>query len=449
MIKPAAATSDADNQPIDPRIIAAENAEAAIGGEEDVLPENRQAPLRQGQDEGEDPLNGGVERREKIQRSPQDDIRSSIANRFRRNEPANERPFNGDLTDNENLYGEHGADDENEAHLTDEEIDARAEARANGEQQPVRKPKPTVLKEDLGAEDDRSGARMITRKVRGQDVTMTEDEWLDKATQVTAADSYLAESRAILDQAKEIKAGRASQDRQHPDGATERENDGLDRNDPVEQAQHPELSFKDVIQEIQYGDPDEAAAKLEKLVEARSKKTATATVTEGALQRSYDQDLARSQTELAKFTAANADLAADEIAAMAIERGMYRLYEEDMLALGLTKEQLPKTPKELANWHRFYRINGYEVRPTKDLLEASKESFINWRDGKSKPRQEPESRPSRQPARIQVNVDRDQRRMAIPVQPQRAAVPRRDVTPATATDRSSVVANMRRARGQV
>jgi hypothetical protein len=127
---------------------------------------------------------------------------------------------------------------------------------------------------------------------------------------------------------------------------------------------------------------------------------------------------------------------------------MYDLYKEDMLALGLEEGALPKTPKELANWHRFYRINGYEVRQTKDLLEASKEVFLTWRDGKSQPRQQ-EARPSRQQPRIQVNVDRDQRRMAIPVQPQRAVVPRRDVQPTAPASRSDVVANMRKARGQL
>jgi hypothetical protein len=439
----------AAEEQIDPRIIAAENAEAVVGSEEDVASDARLAPLRQGQNHDDDPLDGGTVRREPIQRSPQDDIRGAIASRFRRAAPEDERPFNGDMADTENLYGELGGVDEDEAHLTDEEIDARAELAERRAQDPTRRPKPTVLKENLGAEDDREQpVRMITRKVRGQDVTMSEEEWLDKATQVTAADSYLAESRAILDQAKEIKAGRASQDRQHPDGPTARGDDGLDRSDPVEQAQHPELSFKDVIQEIQYGDPDEAAAKLEKLVEARSKKTATATVSEGALQRSYDQDLAKSQKALNTFAEANADLAADKIAAMAIESGMYDLYKEDMLALGLDESQLPKSPKELANWHRFYRINGYEVRQTKDLLEASKEGFLTWRDGKSKPRQQEET-PSRRPARIQVNVDRDQRRMAIPNQPQRAVVPRRDAGPTAPASRSDVVAGMRRARGQV
>jgi hypothetical protein len=436
---PIPTPTDADNQPIDPRIIAAENAEAVVGSEEDVNPERRQEPVRQGQDD-DDPADSGLIERKTIQRSPQDDIRSSIASRFRRAEPADERPFNGNLADNENLYGEFGAEDQDEAHLTDEEIDARAAARDSGQ---PRRPAPRQQ------QDDQPQSRMITRKVRGQDVTMSEEEWLDKAAQVTAADMYLAESRAILEQAKDIRAGRASQDDHHPDRSTERGDDGLDRSDPVEQAQHPELSFKDVIQEIQYGDPDEAAAKLEKLVEARSKKTATATVTEGALQRSYDQDLARSQKELKAFADANADLAADEIASMAIERGMYRLYEEDMLALGLRKEELPKTPKELANWHRFYRINGYEVRPTKELLEASKESFVQWRDGKSAPRQDAQQKPSRQQPRIQVNVDRDQRRMAIPVQPQRAVVPRRDVQPTAPVSRSDVVASMRKARGQL
>jgi len=57
---------------------------------------------------------------------------------------------------------------------------------------------------------------MITRKVRGRDVTMSEDEWLDRASQVTAADSYLEEARETLKAAREIKAGRAAPTDQHP-----------------------------------------------------------------------------------------------------------------------------------------------------------------------------------------------------------------------------------------
>lgn len=420
-----------------------ENSEAIVGSAEDTLDGGHQAPLRQGQDDNDDTdRDDGPSK--VIPRSPQDDMRSQISARFRRAEPEDERPFNGDMSDTENLYGEFGAEpSDDDEELTDEELDQiAADREALGlPPQDNRKAKPAAQQQQ------QDQPRMITRKIRGKDVTLSEDEWLERAAQVTAADSYLEEARQVLEQAKEIKAGRASQDDdQHPDRRSQAHaQDGLDQ-DAVEGAQHPELSFKDVIQEIQYGDPDEAAAKLEKLVDQRSKKTATATVTEGALQRTYDQDLAKSQRQLKEFADANPDLAADERSAMLIEQGMYKGYREDILALGIDASKIPTNPKDLANWHRFYRINGYEVRQTKDLLESSKADLVKWRGGE-RPQQQP--KPSRQQPRIQVNVDRDQRRMAIPVQPQRAVAPRRDAPAPAQTNRSDVVAGMRRARGQV
>src|SRR5688572_24608767 len=89
-----------------PDMIAAENAEARFGADEDA-PRERGAtePLNQNPD-GNDPLQTGLESRTPIQRSPQDSMRSQIAARFRRVETeAEERPFNGDFNDNENMYG--------------------------------------------------------------------------------------------------------------------------------------------------------------------------------------------------------------------------------------------------------------------------------------------------------------------------------------------------------
>jgi hypothetical protein len=199
-----------------------------------------------------------------------------------------------------------------------------------------------------------------------------------------------------------------------------------------------------VVAKIQYGDPDDAAADLERLIDDRAGRKAN----EGQLQRAYDQDLARSQKALQVFSAANEDLAKDEYASMAIERGMYHLYKEDILALGITEQQLPNNVNALANWHRFYRMNGYEVRSTKELLETSRDRFLKWRG------EEAGSSSDQRPARrsnpnIQVNVRRDERRMAIPNQPTRAVVPRRDAQTPIKQSASDVVATMRRQRGQI
>jgi hypothetical protein len=405
-----------------------ENVEAVIGAEEDGVVERGETdPPRQGQDG--DPDDTGVVRREPIARSPSDDIRSNIAARFRRAEPEDERPFNGNINDPENQYGEVGREP---AVDDDDEIDTPEEIAAlTGQDPPARAPQ----RQDQ--------PRMITRKVRGKDVTLSEDEWLDRAAQVTAADSYLAEAREMLAAAKEIKAG-TSPDRQHPDGPDRAQTDGLD-NDPEADAQHPEPTFRDVVEQIQYGDPDAAAEALEKLVDKRAGKKAS----EGALNRAYNQDLARSQKALKTFREANPELDSDEIAAIAIERGMYRLYREDIVKLGIDEAQLPTIPAQLANWHRFYRINGYEVSDTPTLLNKSKEQFLKWRGGQQAPSKGQQQQSRQGAPRVEINVNRDQRRAAIPNHPNRGVTPRRDVQTPRVTTGSDVVANMRRQRGQI
>jgi hypothetical protein len=384
-----------------------ENIEAQFGAEEDGA--GRRRRNRNARPEPrDDPLEGGVERREPIKHSPQDDVRMSIADRFRRPEKE-ERPFNGDMTDPENLHGVFGREEEEDAdeqaiaagQLNDPEID---DQRAPSRQQEPAK-------------------REVT--VRGKKMLLTEDEILAAAQKTLAGDSYLEDAKNLLAQAKEIRADRTGANRQHPDG----ENGAHDELDSAADgnAQHPEPLPVELVQKLQFGDPEEAAKELADYVARSSKKTAATAVEQSGVERAFNQDHQRSKKALATFTEANPDLANDEIAAMAIEKGMYDLYREDMLKLGLTEEQLPKTPNEIANWHRLYRINGYEVRDTKTLLEDVKGEIRRMaRRQESSPAAEAAAAAEAGPA-DRVSVDRDARRQAIPLQPSRAAAPRRDV----------------------
>lgn len=420
-------TRNNDRQMTEAELIAFENSEAQIGAEEDGAA-GAGATEALDQNSGADPLEGGVERREPIRHSPQDDARMKIAARFRRPE-AEERPFNGDMADNENLYGQFGA----EASEDDGDPADPAEGEDLSDIDDQRQP---------AAQQQPAKRKLV---IRGVERELTDDEILAAAQKTLAGDSYLEEARALLDSAKQIRAERTGATRQHPDGEMGAQDD-LDSADDGA-AQHPEPLPVDLVQKLQFGDPEEAAKELAEYIDKRSKKQAVSTVENSGVQRAFDQDLTRSQKALKSFQDANPDLANDEIAAMAIERNMYSLYREDLLALGYTEDKLPKTSAELANWHRFARINGYEVRNTSDLLNTSKDKFLAWRGG-GKPAPQSQQRQAKQPARIAVSVDRDARRQAIPLQPSRASAPRRDVTAPAPTDRSSVVANMRKARGQ-
>src|SRR5882757_1635547 len=192
-----------------------ENEDARTGTTEDSgtrrpAPQRQQQQQAQDQDDA-DPLGGGTERREPIRMSPKDDFRAQIAARFRRVEPEDEVPFNGDMSDPAMTLGDIGRDMNNPLDDDfDDDRDRTLDPVVGSADRRIARAQPQNEGDDE--------PRMITRKVRGKDVTMSEEEWLDRASQVTAADSYLEEARAMLDQAKEIRAGRAAQSRQHPDG---------------------------------------------------------------------------------------------------------------------------------------------------------------------------------------------------------------------------------------
>lgn len=355
-----------------------------------------------------------------ISRSPSDLKRDAIAARFSRTESV---PFNGDMTDPEMLYGIHG-------------------------RQPAAEVEPgeTIVGEALGEEDPQDQPveqqpQMITRTVRGKAVTKSLDDWLVDATKVTAADSYFEDARKLLEDAKVMRADRAGQDRQHPDGEQRTQDDELD-NDEADRTRHPAPDFKSVVEKIQFGDPEEAARDLKAIVD----RTVSQNVDETQLNRLFNNDLAASQKALKDFEEKNPEIAKDKIARLAIEQTMYGFYVEDLKALGYEESKLPKNPRDLANWHRFSKVNGHAVRSTPELLEKAKGEFVKWRGGPLTPK----PAPRKEAARVEVNVNRTERRLAIPNQPNRAAVPRRDATPQAPakTAGSDIVRDMRKARGQ-
>lgn len=419
-----------------PEQIAAENNEARQGADNDALIERGQT---EPPNQSAGPLETGIERREPIQRSPSDDIRSQIAGRFRRAEPDGERPFNGDFSDPENVAGRIAQADEDD---TDDDLADLGLSQEEIERARGKRAAASEIEDDeslIEPQQRQPAPQKRTLKVNGQNIELTEDEILARARKVTSADQYLEEAKALLREAKAIRAGRTATH----SGENDAETTDLGTDPPEADVQSPEPSTRSVIEKIQFGDPDEAAEELDRLVDHRAGKKAS----EGQLRRLMSQDLARSKKALADFAKENETLAANEVAALAIENGMYRGYAEDIRALGISDEQIPKDPSQLADWHRFYRINGYEVRSTKELLNTSKDKFLKDIGEFGGRRQQ--QQPSRQQPRVQVTVDRDQRRMAIPNQPTRSVAPRRDANPQQRPQTGSdVVANMRRARGQ-
>lgn len=354
---------------------------------------------------------------ETVRQSPGDSARDAIAKRFRRNDPV---PFNGDINDPEMTMGD-VAREHHEPEPGDSAVGSRQEERTEQRQQQPQKRKLIV---------------------RGQELELTDDEILARAAKVTAADSYLEEARTLLEEAKTVKAERNSQNQRRPAGQTDTQ-DNVQDDDRAQDTRHPEPSMREVVDAIQYGDPEEAANRLEDAIDKRADKKAE----ERQLKRLMDNDLTKSQKALKDFVAANPDLDKDKMAARAIEATLYDIYEEDIIKLGLADpDQIPKDPAGKANWHRFYRVHGHPVRTAAEALEEAKTRVMRWRGTQNNGQQNNQQQTNKSSPR--VNVDRTERRAAIPNSPQRSVSPPQPQQQQT-TSRSSVIANMRRARGQI
>lgn len=355
--------------------------------------------------------------------SPSDQKRMEIAARFKRNKDGeSDPPFNGNPNDPEMQYGK-VARQQLEPEPGESIVGSRVE------------PEPRAAQIDE--------QQMITRTVRGKSVTKTLSEWLEDASKVSAADSYMDEGRALLEDARALRrdtATRTGQEPHHPEGQTGAQDDDLNLDRGTDR-QHPDDLIA-AIEEIQFGDPKKAARDIRKVIAQASDESADAR----QLKRLIDNDLAVSQTSLREFMDQNPELKNDERTGEALEAEMYRIYREDITNLGIDPALIPKDNNEVANWHRFYRVDGKNVKTAAQCLIEAKSRFDTWRGVPSSPKPAPQ----RQQPRIEVDVDRRDRRLNIQNQPSRAVAPRPDAV-RQAPERKSrhdIIMEMRRSRGR-
>jgi hypothetical protein len=355
-----------------------------------------------------------------IHMSPADQARLDMAKRFRRQGAEEDVPFNGNLNDPEMLYGKSG----------------REALEPEPDEPDILVPQAkTVMPKETNAPK-----RTLT--VRGRQVEMTDDEILAAAQKTLAGDSYLDEARSLLEEAKQIKAERAGRAPQHPEGEHNNSTQ-YDRQDVDPQSrQHPD-ELEEAIEQIQFGDPKEAAAKIRKVMKTVSEQEAD----EGQMRRLVKNDIARSQAVVKAFSEKNPTIANDQVAAQALEQFVYQITREEIEKLGdVDASKIPQNSAELANWHRFYRINGRAVSTPDALLESAKGRYEKWKGVSG---QTPSPAAQAKP-RVVVNVDRDQRRAAIPNQPTRSMSPTPDALTRQpqGKSRSDVIMAMRKQRGQ-
>lgn len=295
-------------------------------------------------------------------------------------------------------------------------------------------------------------APKIKLKVRGQEVEMTLDEVIAKAQIATASDDYLGEAKNLRDQAEVFfrqardGAPRPAQTAQHPDGQNGSQT--ADQDAPTGEApQHPEGDpLTELIETIQFGDPTKARGLLDDTLS----RITTNKVNEALQTARLRDEGARTAEVLDTFKTQHPELANDPMAGAAIERRMYDLQIDDLKKLGVDPSKIPTesgkvTPADIAVAHRYYRANGFKVRGPADMLEQATNDFVTWKGGdKTVDPTTPQA-----PPRIEVRVDRDQRRQSIPQQPSRTAPPRTPAQqPPQQRDRSSIVQDMLAARNK-
>lgn len=295
---------------------------------------------------------------------------------------------------------------------------------------------PTVVKRQL--------------KVRGQTIELSDEELVAAAQRGLAGDSYMDEARRTLDEVKALRSTTAAPGSQQQNTPAATSGQPAEQPaDPTGQDEQPDPELVQVIEQVQFGDPAQAARALGDVINRRVSQ-ASGVHSQAALQNERIRSEAeRSSRFLQEFEGQFPDLAQDEFASAAMEKHLYRLQREDLVKLarayGKDESQIPTDPRKIANWHLWYRTQGHDVRDVPNLLKQARDNFIAWR-GPAPSSAQPAPRTPAQPSTPQprVVVNREVRREAIPQQPTRTVTPRPDsqANPPQPRDRAAIVRDM-------
>lgn len=283
--------------------------------------------------------------------------------------------------------------------------------------------------------------------IRGEERFLTDDELIAAAQRGLAGDTYFDDSKRTLEEARalraQVEAMQAGLTTKHPGGQNSPQNGGTEGQTTGDGAHPAEDPFEKVVESLQYGDPKDAAAQLRELV---SRVVPTASREEIVRSRRQDEHT-RSLSVLKTFQDSNPDLASDPMSQAAMRAALFDLQREDLVKAGLDPAKIPADPNVMATIHLHMRADGAPVRSVPDLLKGAKESFEKWRGPKAAQSEDTSQQTTDRQAgdtRVRVDVNRTDRRAAIPQQPTRTAVaPQRQQQQPQPRDRSDVVANMR------
>jgi hypothetical protein len=336
--------------------------------------------------------------------------------------------------------------------LRSQPIEAEPEsepAPAEGELQPESEPAETQAQEP-------PAPRKIKVKVHGQEMELTEDELVARAQIALASENILEEAKSLkkglqdqIDQVSRLK-GNAANQQQQPAGAQSPEQQQPSTS-PEGGQPNQDGRVRELIEKMQYGDPDEAEQLLRQTIEERVLAAVQPAVQNEMLAERFRGEGARTAKVLADFKDQHADLAGDPFSEAAIQTRLFQLQVEDIRNLGVDPAQIqtpdgsPVTPGHIAQAHAYYRAKGFSVRAPEVMLNQAANDVQTWLKSKNpQPADPAPSHDGKVAPRVEVTVERQQRRQAIPQSPDRAAAPRQPVQTQVAQprDRSDIVRAM-------
>lgn len=316
-------------------------------------------------------------------------------------------------------------------------------------------PEPAAAADDQGQPEPAAPPQKVKIKVRGQEQEVLMDDLIAKAQIAYAADNYLDEAKgklgevdALLRQTRQ-QAPRAGQDGTHPAAPQSAQPAEPSQGQP-ETPQHPEDSLDGLIEAIQFGNPEDAQALLKTTIASEASKAVATTLQ----QQRFKDEGARTAKVVKDFETAHPDLASDPMARAAIEANILAQQTKDIAALGIDPatmrpDGLPPTPGDIANAHRYYRTEGFNVTAPDKMLEQAADALLEWRGVKKPATPNQPAAPAQAQPHVDVTIDRTARRAAIPQQPARSAAPRPAQQQAPAPrDRSTIVQDMIAKRAQ-
>ena len=316
--------------------------------------------------------------------------------------------------------------------------------------------------EEEAARKAAEAPKTYTLKVRGNDVPVASRDELVKLAEVDADESgdftdaqliKLAQKQmaanAILDEAKAAKKSarvseRADEGNTSPDPSDETDPEEDEPREP----QHQRNRHREVIEKIQFGDPDEAAEVLAGYLRDSVK----GAISEMEVGHRVSQVEAMIERATIEFEAANADIVQDEDFADALyNKHLVAEFKKDLINGGIPAERVEATlgnhiSKAMQAYIAVASDGRVKLRTPAEMLSAAEQS---WRTKYGRPSQ------NREPARTSVpqvaNSDRLDRKRTLASQPNRASVPASTAAPKngqTPEARASVVQKMRAQRGQ-